>query len=101
MTQVRLGLVNFCRVKKSKASEFALAKSNGAVATYSGNPSFGNRKGSLLPAAQWGVIAAIKVLASVARAMSRKPIAQPERSEERRVGTECVSTCRYRWSPYN
>src|SRR3546814_7373611 len=23
------------------------------------------------------------------------------RSEERRVGTECVSTCRCRWSPYN
>src|SRR3546814_17173630 len=23
------------------------------------------------------------------------------RSEERRVGTECVSTCRARWSPYN
>src|SRR3546814_17437180 len=23
-----------------------------------------------------------------------------ERSEERRVGKECVSTCRYRWSPY-
>src|SRR3546814_1623617 len=23
----------------------------------------------------------------------------PERSEERRVGKECVSTCRYRWSP--
>src|SRR3546814_19485683 len=22
-------------------------------------------------------------------------------SEERRVGTECVSTCRYRWSPYH
>src|SRR3546814_14932933 len=22
------------------------------------------------------------------------------RSEERRVGTECVSTCRARWSPY-
>src|SRR3546814_11852327 len=22
------------------------------------------------------------------------------RSEERRVGTGCVSTCRYRWSPY-
>src|SRR3546814_6867781 len=22
------------------------------------------------------------------------------RSEERRVGQECVSTCRYRWSPY-
>src|SRR3546814_10974283 len=24
-----------------------------------------------------------------------------DRSEERRVGTECVSTCRYRWSPYH
>src|SRR3546814_14605818 len=23
------------------------------------------------------------------------------RSEERRVGKECVSTCRYRWSPSN
>src|SRR3546814_14539633 len=25
---------------------------------------------------------------------------QSIRSEERRVGKECVSTCRYRWSPY-
>src|SRR3546814_10959398 len=24
-----------------------------------------------------------------------------ERSEERRVGQECVRTCRSRWSPYN
>src|SRR3546814_18264315 len=24
-----------------------------------------------------------------------------QRSEERRVGKECVSTCRYRWSPYH
>src|SRR3546814_20258844 len=24
-----------------------------------------------------------------------------ERSEERRVGEECVSTCRSRWSPYH
>src|SRR3546814_16824614 len=24
-----------------------------------------------------------------------------ERSEERRVGQECVRTCRYRWSPYH
>src|SRR3546814_14571139 len=23
------------------------------------------------------------------------------RSEERRVGKECVSTCRYRWQPYH
>src|SRR3546814_13095299 len=24
-----------------------------------------------------------------------------QRSEERRVGNECVSTCRYRWAPYH
>src|SRR3546814_16021421 len=24
-----------------------------------------------------------------------------DRSEERRVGKECVSTCRYRWSPHH
>src|SRR3546814_11533040 len=28
-------------------------------------------------------------------------IYQKLRSEERRVGKECVSTCRSRWSPYN
>src|SRR3546814_4500544 len=28
-----------------------------------------------------------------------KPVV--ERSEERRVGKECVSTCRSRWSPYH
>src|SRR3546814_12943315 len=27
--------------------------------------------------------------------------APPPRSEERRVGKECVSTCRSRWSPYH
>src|SRR3546814_360070 len=27
-------------------------------------------------------------------------LARLNRSEERRVGTECVSTCRYGWSPY-
>src|SRR3546814_1957402 len=30
-----------------------------------------------------------------------KMIAQSNRSEERRVGKECVSTCRSRWSPYH
>src|SRR3546814_12094115 len=35
----------------------------------------------------------------------RKPLYElpkiDPRSEERRVGKECVSTCRYRWSPYH
>src|SRR3546814_19685836 len=26
---------------------------------------------------------------------------EQRRSEERRVGKECVSTCRYRWAPYD
>src|SRR3546814_14429555 len=26
---------------------------------------------------------------------------EPDRSEERRVGKECVSTCRSRWSPFH
>src|SRR3546814_11077787 len=34
------------------------------------------------------------VLADIARIF-------PKRSEERRVGKECVSTCRSRWSPYH
>src|SRR3546814_6500205 len=33
------------------------------------------------------------------RAMDLIPV--PLRSEERRVGKECVSTCRSRWSPYH
>src|SRR3546814_8783737 len=30
-----------------------------------------------------------------------RPPAHRQRSEERRGGKECVSTCRSRWSPYN
>src|SRR3546814_5855082 len=31
----------------------------------------------------------------------RHEVALGQRSEERRVGKECVSTCRSRWSPYH
>src|SRR3546814_13439042 len=31
----------------------------------------------------------------------REALGGPERSEERRVGKECGSTCRSRWSPYH
>src|SRR3546814_5094293 len=44
-----------------------------------------------------------KVMAAVVREARRMaPLDAPlliERSEERRVGKECVSTCRSRWSP--
>src|SRR3546814_20827155 len=45
-----------------------------------------------------------KVEGSAARQQSRPVACRPhvfERSEERRVGKECVSTCRSRWSPYH
>src|SRR3546814_21011121 len=33
--------------------------------------------------------------------MGEQNLRRSYRSEERRVGTECVSTCRSRWSPYH
>src|SRR3546814_2037092 len=40
---------------------------------------------------------------AMARKKRRRAAAgrMPQRSEERRVGKECVSTCRSRWSPYH
>src|SRR3546814_2955141 len=35
------------------------------------------------------------------RARTRRSAHEGRRSEERRVGKECVSTCRSRWSPYH
>src|SRR3546814_12132614 len=43
-----------------------------------------------------GGITSLPELANVVTASS---IGNPPRSEERRVGKECVSTCRSRWSP--
>src|SRR3546814_10803750 len=40
----------------------------------------------------------IKVLGVPLAAFMKR---HPARSEERRVGKECVSTCRSRWSPYH
>src|SRR3546814_1347598 len=39
--------------------------------------------------------------ASLLELFSLEAEAQTQRSEERRVGKECVSTCRSRWSPYH
>src|SRR3546814_16345196 len=45
-----------------------------------------------------GEIEDVKFSAEKAIAVER---AGSDRSEERRVGQECVSTCRSRWSPYH
>src|SRR3546814_12624570 len=41
------------------------------------------------------------VVAMLAGMGIQRFIAAKPRSEERRVGKECVSTCRSRWSPYH
>src|SRR3546814_1056215 len=52
-----------------------------------------------------GGVAAVGDLLECAseRLPGRRGVRQPvvTRSEERRVGKECVSTCRSRWSPYH
>src|SRR3546814_19165457 len=42
-----------------------------------------------------------KNLNEVGREMFMRDGTKKSRSEERRVGKECVSTCRSRWSPYH
>src|SRR3546814_14895272 len=44
---------------------------------------------------------ALQAIAMGAYDFYQKPIDIDERSEERRVGKECISTCRSRWSPYH
>src|SRR3546814_7939862 len=39
--------------------------------------------------------------AELGRLLVARVLAVEHRSEERRVGKECVSTCRSRWSPYH
>src|SRR3546814_383297 len=43
----------------------------------------------------------IKQFAATFAEKERLQVELEERSEERRVGKECVSTCRSRWSPYH
>src|SRR3546814_20257071 len=58
-------------------------------------PGLGKLRAALFlqDAGQLGFKAAVNLLLGQADA--------EERSEERRVGKECVSTCRSRWSPYH
>src|SRR3546814_15677032 len=51
----------------------------------------------------FGIINAVPRLraAPCSPQISQRPRSVSMRSEERRVGKECVSTCRSRWSPYH
>src|SRR3546814_5185074 len=48
---------------------------------------------------EYGIVASETTDMVVARRALEEIVAR--RSEERRVGKECVSTCRARWSPYH
>src|SRR3546814_14551419 len=50
---------------------------------------------------QFGDYVLVSILAAAMVAASAALLAALPSSEERRVGTECVSTCRYRLSPYH
>src|SRR3546814_18893989 len=56
--------------------------------------------GEFLLAAREGRRIDIVIDAGVDRAETEHVHRHAVRSEERRVGKECVSTCRSRWSPY-
>src|SRR3546814_19720201 len=42
-----------------------------------------------------------EAFSSIRQALDGRPLAALIRSEKRRGGKECVSTCRSRWSPYH
>src|SRR3546814_4960509 len=49
-----------------------------------------------------GAVDRLRALAELPTGVDPGSVVRPlERSEERRVGKECVSTCRSRWSPYH
>src|SRR3546814_13327814 len=58
---------------------------------------------TLQEAASWGKVSTAMEQMVYAEATSVLPLLASDayRSEERRVGKECVSTCRSRWSPYH
>src|SRR3546814_12320804 len=51
--------------------------------------------------ARWTLVHATHLEPSEVAGIARSGATVAIRSEERRVGKECVSTCRSRWSPYH
>src|SRR3546814_2118578 len=62
------------------------------------------REGTAVQAGTAGAADAVDIVFRMGRDVEIEHMGQAldvERSEERRVGKECVSTCRSRWSPYH
>src|SRR3546814_11917666 len=87
---VKLGFI-----KLTDMAPLAIAKEKGFFAEEGLNV-------TLEPQANWKVLldGVIGGQLDGAHMLAGQPLAATIRSEERRVGKECVSTCRSRWSPY-
>src|SRR3546814_12644266 len=54
-----------------------------------------------IESADWEALAAMPWITPLDTSMAYAPVLVEMRSEERRVGKECVRTCQFRWSPHN
>src|SRR3546814_2358734 len=66
-----------------------------------GHARIGFLQGKLAISTAWGGGPDLFAALGISRALRLLARAEILRSEERRVGKECVSTCRSRWSPYH
>src|SRR3546814_16281733 len=84
-----------------------LKKQGGAIVNFASPSGFGHYGMANYSAATEGVVGMTRTVARElagfgVRANVVRPLSGPShRSEARRVGTECVSTCRSRWAQYN
>src|SRR3546814_8346937 len=76
----------------TRAADVALKERRRLVLMVRETPLHAGHLRTMLALTEMGAVVAPPVPAFYAR---------PDRSEERRVGKECVSTCRSRWSPYH
>src|SRR3546814_21024643 len=82
------------------ASEKRACVSDGTLARASGRNS--RQPESAHPGYREATVDEKAFAGNEARLVGRQPYRHiADRSEERRVGKECVSTCRSRWSPYH
>src|SRR3546814_15359275 len=89
-------------VGRFRAEQVGQYLHNGALALEAGGDGLVERRSHTLEAKATHRIDHIMPLHHSLAADHSERSRQPEdRSEERRVGKECVSTCRSRWSPYH
>src|SRR3546814_13930940 len=77
-----------------------------STSEYSGKPASSDTSIAAVSLTEEGALSGLPVEMEVkqlanSQVLKSTTLAEGSRSEERRVGKECVSTCRSRWSPYH